>query len=254
MTNLIDEANKVMEVIEMLLIGIFVLVFLECLWYIPIYRKSKSEDRVNKKKIVFAFLWGFIPAFVISVILSGLIDRMAKSAGVGEQSLLYSFIISFIEYALVEELIKFLFSKISIRKLDLSHINTVLIFGAVGMGFNILESTLFMATVNPIAGAIFRGVCGGHIFYQFWMGYYVWLAWQAKKSGDALAYRKNLLIGLAVPILVHGMHDFAAQLAKFVDTGIEMVPFVTAFVIDMIFLFITIRKVYELTKAHSEND
>lgn len=232
----------------MLIVGILLLMLLECLWYIPIYKKYKGDDKVSKKKIIQAFLWGFIPAFVVAVVLSGVIDRVAKFAGVDEQSILYAFIVTFIEYALIEELVKFLFSKIGMRKLELSHVNTVLIFGAVGMGFNILESVLFIATVNPIAGALFRGVCGGHIFYQFFMGYYVWLAWQAKKAEDTSAYRKNMLIGLAVPILVHGLHDFASRLSNFVNEKYSVIPYAISFAIDMIFLVITVRKVYKLTK------
>ena len=232
----------------MLLIGILVLMLLECLWYIPIYKKYKSDEKVSKKMIVKAFFWGFIPAFLVSVVLSGTINRVTLLAGVDEQSMLHSFIETFIEYALVEELIKFLFSKINLRKLELSHVNTVLIFGAVGMGFNILESVLFLATVNPIAGALFRGICGGHIFYQFFMGYYVWLAWQAKKAEDTSAYRKNMLIGLAVPILIHGLHDFASRLSRFVNENYSAIPYIIAFVIDMAFLVITVRKVYKLTK------
>ena len=85
------------------------------------------------------------------------------------------------------------------------------------------------------------------------MGYYYYDAFVYKQNGDIKGYRRSMAIALAVPILIHGFHDIGGELIVYWKDELENLStlgkvsitlFLTSFIIDVIFIIFTLKKVY----------
>ena len=85
----------------------------------------------------------------------------------------------------------------------------MLVFGFVGMGYEIAESMLI---ADPLAG-IARGIFVAHIMYQFVMGHFFFESIHAKNLGNDADAKKNMFYSLAIPMLIHGINDLFCELA-----------------------------------------
>ena len=116
---------------------------------------------------------------------------------------------AFVMYGVIEELTKYLFARRVLKKYEtLKKIDIMVIFGFVGMGYEIAES-LFVG--NPLAGVV-RGIFVAHIMYQFIMAHFFYESIRAQNQGDEARAKKNRIFCLAIPILIHGINDCVCEL------------------------------------------
>ena len=191
---------------------LFVLIFIafDFVWYFPVYRRQGLTDRLPRRTVPVSILVGLIPVFLASIFVQfggGFLRRAIPFSEVANLAL-----DSYFDAALVEELMKFLGAYLIVRKVcPKRKVDYVLIFGAVGLGFEVTESLLLM---DSAIAALGRGVFALHIIWQFFMGMFFWEYRQAKQLGDRHGVRKNLCLAFGVPIVLHGTNDFLAFMAE----------------------------------------
>lgn len=179
-------------------------------WYFPVWKGQGKTDRLPKGTVAKAIGIGLVPAFLVIILLQigfGYLERALPLSPVAR-----TFSTSYISAALVEEGVKFLGAYLIIRKTcPKRKVDYVLIFGAVGLGYEVVETLLLLGSI--VAG-IGRGVFALHIIWQFFMGSFFWEYRKAKENNDRRAQRRSLILAFAVPVILHGTNDFLAFMAE----------------------------------------
>ena len=145
-----------------------------------------------------------------------------KLAGLGSDTFVYKLIEAFIIAACVEEFTKFFFANKMIGRIEsYKKIDCMVIFGAVGLGYEIIES-LMCGITNPLA-AVVRGAFVAHVMYQFIMvtHYFEWK--KAEQEGDIRRANTQRFLTFFVPIMIHGMNDWLCNMTTGVDTRAEVI-------------------------------
>lgn len=181
-------------------------------WYFPVYKKQGQMNRMSKKTVPLTILIGMIPTFIAIILVQIPLGWLLQALSLPDiPRIAFD---SFICAALVEELLKFFTAYLILRKVNPQRkVDYVLIFGAVGLGYEVTETLLGLDSM--LAGA-FRGVFALHIIWQFWMGMYYWEYRNTSASG------KNLALTFAVPILFHGLNDFLAFTVENKAAGLDL--------------------------------
>ena len=146
---------------------------------------------------------------------------------------------AFVIYAFAEELVKYLTgnSKVKENINNISWIDCIAYFTIVGIGFQIIETIVYLVESNA-GQTIVRGLLMGHPTYGLIMGYFI---------GKGLYTRNNKykIHALIWPILLHGLYDFslAEELLKLNDNFVFL-PFITLIIgfICFIRILLLIRK------------
>lgn len=173
-------------------------------WYFPVYCGQGKTERLSHRTVPIAILTGMIPVFAVVLLIQIGLGRFYKLISVS--GMLYTALDAFVSAALVEEFVKFVAGYLIVRKTKPQRgVDYVLIFGAVGLGYEVTETLLQLDSV--IAGIV-RGVFALHIIWQFWMGLYYWKFRDAKRLSDSKSAVKNITLAFVVPIVLHGMNDF----------------------------------------------
>lgn len=108
----------------------------------------------------------------------------------------------FIQFALMEELWKFLYFRKTLKKAtgEVSYLDVIIFMTLVGAGFGILEDIIYAFTTS-VGQGIVRGITMGHAVYGFVMGYFISKAMSTGKNAcNALAF--------LIPYLWHAVYDF----------------------------------------------
>ncbi|MBQ3797137.1 MAG: PrsW family intramembrane metalloprotease [Butyrivibrio sp.] len=232
----------------MFIVAMVLTAVLTFLWFMPLYRKAAGPDRVGKKPLITAFLLGFFVDFIVALIFQSLLGLLYRYAGIVDGSLAKHYLTAFISYALIEESVKFFTALIVLKMFKIRGAkNYILVFGMVGMGYEIVESLLYVASAG-ILGTFFRSVFALHVFCQIWMGIFVYHAHKCKELSDNSGAKRNMAIAFCVPFLIHGIHD-ACSIAFSLgeghgNTGVAIMVCVllACLAMDAVFAIITFRK------------
>lgn len=116
--------------------------------------------------------------------------------------LLNAFFHDFILAAFVEEFVKYHAANRGVKRYEgtLTKMDIVAFFGIVAIGFDIIESAVYMIESSPME-IIVRGLCIPHVTYGFIMG---WFVAKALETGK----RSYIIPGFLIPFLMHGCYDF----------------------------------------------
>ena len=231
-----------------MILAIFITVVCGILWYMPLYRKAAGPDRVGKKPLIIAFLIAFFVDFIVTFVIQNILGLIYRQVGIADESLAKHYLTSFISYALIEEAVKFFTGLILLKKFKIKGAkNYILVFGIIGIGFEIAETFLYVAS-SGMGAAIFRGIFALHVFFQIWMGIFVYRAHKCRELADDGAAKRNMTVAFVVPLLIHGIHD-ACSIAADLGEGhgesgqIIMICFLAAcLAMDAVFAIITLRK------------
>lgn len=225
----------------------FIFVFV---WYFPVWKMQGKEGRLKNYVLPISILIGALPVigltFVTTIFLSRFTPMSLPYAG----RLFYR---TFISVAFVEESFKLIGALIVIlifkpkRKIDY-----VLIFGAVGMGFEITES--FMDFSNIISGVI-RGLFALHIIWQMWMGMYFYEFIKAKERKLPGKMIGSILLFFILPFLIHGANDFLVDYTVALmgsgesDSAVMFIVLLILFsILEIVYQIITYRKALRISK------
>ena len=178
------------------------------IWYFPIWIGQGKTNRPSRWTIPLAILFGAIPLAIAAIVLQSFLGYGQRALALPEVANMA--VDAFISAGVIEEGLKFLTAFLIIRKVDPKRkVDYVLIFGAVGLGYEITETLLGL---DSIWAGLIRGVLASHVIWQLWMGMFFWELRQAKLRNDAKGVRKNAIRMFAVPVLWHGVHDFIAMI------------------------------------------
>lgn len=225
-------------------------------WYLPVYLKQGKKNKLPGKTYIKALALGLIPSFVIGVVFSSIIGWIMKWLHI--EGLLKTAISTFIGYGVAEEFAKYLMGKLALKGCgEIRKIDSILIYGAVGVGFQVTESLLVIG--SSIAGPLIRGILALHIAWQFWMGAHLWEADRCHGAGDEAGAKKNHLLAILLPMIFHGFHDFSGDALQLgIENGTDkgmllgLIPFILALIIDIVFIIKTIRMVNRTAKESRE--
>lgn len=220
-------------------------------WYFPVWKLQGKEGRLKKRVLPISILIGALPVIGLTFFTTIFLSRFTPSTATYAGRLFYR---TFVAVALVEESYKFLGAFIMIlifkpkRKIDY-----ILIFGAVGMGFEITES--FMDFSNIVSGVI-RGLFALHIIWQMWMGMFFYEFMKEKERKNPGKMILNLFLSFVLPTLIHGANDYlvdytVAQMgAGASDTAVMFILLLILFSIgEIVYQIITYTKALRISKA-----
>ena len=194
------------------LLGLICLLIFIFVWLNPVFKKHKElGGYVDSKTKIKSLILGLIPATVVLLLCEIALGWIFKLAGIDDKRVLMCFLKAFIMYAIIEEATKYGFSYLVLRKFDrLKKIDIMMIFGFVGMGYEIAET---MLNNNLIAG-IGRGIFVAHIMYQFIMGHFFYESIRAKNEGNDASAKRYMFFSFAIPAMIHGINDLFCELSE----------------------------------------
>ena len=150
----------------------------------------------------------------------------------------------FFGVALVEEFSKWIFLyKISFNHKEFDQIYDMIVYAVfVALGFACLEN-IFYVFDNGYGVAFIRSILAvpGHACDGIFMGYYLSISKVSQINGDVSLMKRNLVLSLLVPIILHGFYDFCL----FSGNGF----LILVFFVFIIFLYIIcISRVKKISK------
>lgn len=196
-----------------------------------IYKKdiNKEPKKLLKKLFIYGILSCFLTLFITLVLelLFPIFSLETENANFFEL-----FIQVFIGIALVEEFSKWIMVyKISYNNKEYDEVYDMVVYATfVSLGFACFENILYVMS-KGITTAFLRGILSvpGHACNGVFMGYYLSLSKLALLNNNEKLCKKNKILSLLVPFLLHGIYDFCL----FTGNGL----FVIAFFIFIIILY-----------------
>jgi RsiW-degrading membrane proteinase PrsW (M82 family) len=183
---------------------------------------SDRHDREPIKLLVLTFLLGAF-AVVPSIIVEEILIMFNVFPGIGG-----AFYNAFIVAALTEEYFKrFMILKVPYKTSYFNEKLDGIVYGIFAhLGFATVENIIYVAftyTNNPFIG-LYRGIFSvpAHAIFGVTMGYYLSLS---RFDTDKTRKRKNMIMSLAMPILLHGIFDFILM-ADIPELTLLFVPYV----------------------------
>lgn len=179
-------------------------VFLICLF---IYLKDKQKEPL---KLLFKLLlFGVVSCFPASFLelLIGSFFPLESS-----MDLITLFFYVFIGIAFVEELCKlFMVYFGSFNHSEFNNLYDMIIYATfVSLGFALFENILYIYDDSHVFVGILRALFAvpGHACYGIIMGYYLGIAKISLINNNEVLHRKNLILSLFVPTVMHTLYDF----------------------------------------------
>ena len=124
------------------LLSVIILFIFAAIWYLPIVKRQQAISGViSRKDLRKAFLIGLLPDAVIMFIAECIFGFILKFAHLTADMMIYQVLMAFVMYATIEELVKYFSAKFVLRKYtSLCRIDIMVVFAAVGLGYEVMES------------------------------------------------------------------------------------------------------------------
>ena len=156
---------------------------------------------------------------------------------------------AFVIAALVEETVKHMTAGKMVKKNydKVSWLDCIAYFGIVGIGFQMIETIVYMIESN-IGQILVKGFTMGHPAYGMLMGYFVG---KRHKTGQ----KSHEVFGFLLLVFLHGLYDFSlCDEFTAINDNLVVVPFILVAIdlfilIRMLFLIKKERKGTEYTEA-----
>ena len=202
-----------------------------------VYFRDKNKEPIPL--LIILFFSGFISAALV-LIISEIMGKFLPFMNINRVDTTFVDILlyAFIGVALVEEFSKGIMTYIvgyHHKEFDETYDGMVYaIF--VSLGFAFLENILYVINTSSVNTALLRAVSAvpSHACDAIFMGYYLSIAKQFSIRGKHKLEKRNLILGLLVPTVIHGIYDFCLLYGQPI--------LMTIFVAFVIFLFITSNK------------
>ena len=207
-----------------------------------IYKKDRNKEPT--KLLTKLFIGGILSCFLvlfISDIMSSVFPIF--SADYLELNMAELVIYVFIGIALVEEFSKWIITyNFSYNEIEFEEIYDAIVYSVfVSLGFAFFENLLYVYS-GGITTGILRAILAvpGHVCDGVFMGYYFGLAKQSALNNRHDLERKNMILSIIVPMIMHGIYDYCLL------TGNML--YIIFFFIFIIFVYIfTVKKVKRIS-------
>ena len=176
-----------------------------------IYKKDKNKEPWSL--LIKLFVLGIASCFLVlllSELLFKIFPFMEKESDFMTFFELMAY--AFIGVAFIEELCKFLMTYIgAYSNKAYDEVYDGIVYAVyVSLGFACFENLLYVFSNQSIAVGIARGLLAvpGHACDAVFMGYYLSLAKVYGSQGKKNLERRNLILSVLVPTILHGIYDF----------------------------------------------
>ena len=190
--------------------------------YLRNLRKEDTDYRSNCKRLLRNGLLCSIGVAVLALV----VNILWSISGVGRSMpLLKAAIRCFILAACIEEFVKYRTADKMIKKNAecISWLDCIAYTAIVGVGFQMIETVVYMVESNPIQ-ILVRGFTMGHPSYGMLMGYFIGKSLSTGKK----SYR---ILAFVLPFLLHGMYDFSlADEFQALNDNLVFIPFIFVFI------------------------
>lgn len=214
-----------------------------------IYRgilKKQDDTSLGKKAYLRTLLMGAIPCTIAIMILELTFDRFFPQPD--GNSLAYELMTSFFRAALIEEGVKMAFARSAIKRhVPASKLEYMLLAGMTGLGYGLSEKL----AIGGGAALIVNAVLPLHVFFQFFMGAYLYEAAKASSAGDDALKKKSMVLAFAVPFAFHGLWDALLGTAGWLmdaGSGADTIGVLVMFALIIAGLIAEIRIVRKMAK------
>lgn len=175
---------------------------------IYIYKKDTHEKepfRLLLKCLLFGVL-ATIPSLIVEILEEDYLEPLFEYG-----SYSFAFVDAFIVAGLSEELFKFLALKSkTFKSPDFNCKFDAIVYAVfVGMGFAAFENIFYLydGTISDALLRMFTSI-PGHACFAVFMGYFYSNAKYGSLYGNKRMMRKNNLLAILVPVILHGIYDF----------------------------------------------
>lgn len=168
-------------------------------------------DKVDKEPVGLickTFIFGMIsviPAIILELGLGFVLDMVYPGY---TQGTVYNLIYFFLVVGFSEEFSKRLMATISVWKSPEFnyHFDAIIYYATSALGFAALENIMYMTQFG--AEIAISRLIPVHVVCGIFMGYYMGWAKTAELDGWTKLCKRRKMIGLLIPILIHGTWDF----------------------------------------------
>ena len=177
---------------------------------------------------------GFLTTFPV-ILLSGCMTIILTFSGIkSAHPVLHAALHTFLTLALSEELSKYFMFRRRLKKTGGEHswLDLTVYSTAVGLGFGLLESMVYMVTSSPVVMLI-RGISIPHGGYAAIVGYFYGMSIRKNNKGYAA-------LGVLISFLLHGLYDFSLTEEIEIITDASGFIAVTLAVLDLVIIIVLI--------------
>jgi RsiW-degrading membrane proteinase PrsW (M82 family) len=233
------------------------ILFLVFLSFLPVfvfglyvYNHDKDKD---SKNLLFKLFLGGIGSTFIAVMLSMILKGIFGLSGVfTEMSLFQIIIFAFMVVGLSEEFSKWLFTYwIGYKSKYFDRPFEIIMYSVfVALGFAAFENLFYVLGNDTFGESVFVGVIRAfsaipaHAIDGVFMGYFLSIAKSAEIQGNILLKRKNIILSILIPSILHGLYDF------FLFSAHIHYIFIALFFVTLVVLYIIgIKKIKTISKV-----
>lgn len=213
-----------------------------------IYMKDKNKE--PSSLLILLFIMGVASCFMV-LLLSEIVFKIFPFMNKDTSAMTFFEVMAyaFIGVALIEEFCKFFMTYLgAYRNKAYDEVYDGIVYAVyVSLGFAFFENLLYVFSNQSVGVGIARGLLAvpGHACDAVFMGYYLSVSkvyfYQGKKDLE----RKNLILSIIVPTILHGIYDFCLFTKETI--------FVLVFLVFVIFLYISaIKKIKQLSSHGKE--
>ena len=211
-----------------------------------VYSNDKRKEPISLLLKLFGM--GILSCFLVLAISDVLEKFLPFMQGAsGDKSFLDTLLYAFIGAALIEELCKWLMLYLKgYNNKEFDEVYDIIVYSVfVSLGFAFFENILYVLGTQKLSIAILRAVSAvpGHACDAIFMGYYLALAKQFSYQSKKQLERKNIILSILVPAVLHGIYDFCLM------SGYEIL--IVTFIIFVAFLYtLSIKKLKEVATSN----
>jgi len=231
-----------MQVILLLIISILPIILIG--YYL--YKKDKNKE---PKGLLFLLFFGGILSCVYVIFISVFLNFIPVfQMDFNKLNFIEKIINIFIGISLVEELSKWLILYlISYNHKEFDELYDMIIYATfVSLGFACFENILYVLEGGFTVG-ILRAVLAvpGHVWDAVFMGEYLGIAKICRLNGRKDLEKKNILLSIIIPFVLHGIYDFCLELENYLAITLF-------FVFVVIMYIISIKKIKKIALVDSK--
>lgn len=212
------------------------------------YIYNKDKEKEPKKLLSKLFISGIascLLTLIITIILEITFPFFKTNSN--NLNLLQLIIYVFVKIALVEEFSKWIMTyTISYDSKEFDQLYDMIIYSVfVSLGFACFENIIYVLN-NGLETAITRALLAvpGHACDGIFMGYYLGIAKISKVNNNENLKRKNLVLSLLIPTILHGIYDYCIYSKKILFIIIFYIFIITIYNLSLK----KIKKISNITK------
>ncbi len=197
-----------MSSISILLFVALLPVILICLF---VYSKDKNKEPV--KLLIKLFCLGIVSCFVTLVITNAtttIIPFFGQDTS--KMNFFETMLYAFIAVALIEEFSKWLMVYFAgYKDKEFNELYDIIVYSVfVSLGFACFENLLYVVPSGKLSTGVLRALLSvpGHACDAIFMGYFLSLAKVYRGQGQKAKEKRNIILSIIMPTILHGIYDF----------------------------------------------